>query len=138
MLSWNKKYLKHLNIGSYEIAALAIIALAVLLRIFLIVKGWPETDSDEGTMGLEAMHIAFRGEHPIFLYGQNYMGMIEAFVGALLACTYSGSRAGAPQEVASHGLWGLGTYCRARPVEPFTCLSIYSDGRADPGDILLA
>ena len=84
MLSWNKKYLKHLSIGSYEIAALAIIALAVLLRIFLIVKGWPETDSDEGTMGLEAMHIAFRGEHPVFLYGQNYMGMIEAYVGALL------------------------------------------------------
>ena len=84
MLSWNKKYLKHLSIGSYELAALLIIALAALLRIFLIVKGWPETDSDEGTMGLEAMHIAFRGEHPVFLYGQNYMGMIEAYVGALL------------------------------------------------------
>src|ERR1700730_6025442 len=84
MLSWNKKYLKHLSIGSYEIAALVIIALAVLLRIFLIVKGWPATDSDEGTMGLEAMHIAFRGEHPVFLYGQNYMGTIEAYLGALL------------------------------------------------------
>src|SRR5437588_2868002 len=35
-------------------------------------------------MGVEAMHIAFRGEHPVFLYGQNYMGMIEAYVGALL------------------------------------------------------
>jgi hypothetical protein len=45
MLSWNKKYLKYLSIGSYEIAALVIIGLAVLLRIFLIVKGWPETDS---------------------------------------------------------------------------------------------
>lgn len=84
MLSWNKKYLKRLRINSYELAALVIIALAVLLRIFLIVKGWPATDSDEGTMGLEAMHIAFRGEHPIFLYGQNYMGMIEAYVGALM------------------------------------------------------
>ena len=84
MSYWDKKYLKRLRINSYELAALVIIALAVLLRIFLIVKGWPATDSDEGTMGLEAMHIAFRGEHPIFLYGQNYMGMIEAYLGALL------------------------------------------------------
>jgi hypothetical protein len=54
------------------------------MRIVLIAQGWPETNSDEGTMGLEAMHIAFRGEHPIFLYGQNYMGMLEAYLGAVL------------------------------------------------------
>ena len=35
-------------------------------------------------MTLEARHIAFLGEHPIFLYGQNYMGTIEAYLGALL------------------------------------------------------
>src|SRR6266851_737422 len=84
MYHWNKILLKRLRISYYGVAALVIIVLAVLLRIFLVVKGWPETDSDEGTMGLEAMHIAFRGEHPVFLYGQNYMGMIEAYVGALL------------------------------------------------------
>src|SRR5947209_20259377 len=84
MLPWNKIFLKRLRIGPYEVAALVIIALAVLLRLILTARGWPETDSDEGTMGLEAMHIAFRGEHPIFLYGQNYMGMIEAYLGALL------------------------------------------------------
>src|ERR1700686_4825711 len=84
MSRWNTLYVKHLKSRPYEIAALIIIVLAVLLRIILIAKGWPETDSDEGTMGLEAMHIAFRGEHPVFLYGQNYMGMIEAYVGALL------------------------------------------------------
>jgi len=84
MSRWNKLSVKRLKFGPYEIAALIIIALAVLLRIFLISKGWPETDSDEGTMGLEAMHIAFRGEHPVFLYGQNYMGTIEAYLGALL------------------------------------------------------
>src|SRR5579863_8841358 len=54
------------------------------MRVVLIAQGWPETNSDEGTMGLEAMHIAFRGEHPIFLYGQNYMGMVEAYLGAAL------------------------------------------------------
>ena len=35
-------------------------------------------------MALEALHIAYRGEHPVFLYGQNYMGTIEAYLGALL------------------------------------------------------
>src|ERR1700730_11063300 len=84
MSRWNTLYVKRLKSHPYEIAALIIIALAVSLRIILIAKGWPETDSDEGTMGLEAMHIAFRGEHPVFLYGQNYMGMIEAYLGALL------------------------------------------------------
>src|SRR5947209_19241827 len=84
MSRWNKIYVKHLRIGPYEIAALIIIALAILLRILFIAHGWPETDSDEGTMGLEAMHIAFRGEHPAFLYGQNYMSTIEAYLGALL------------------------------------------------------
>jgi hypothetical protein len=45
MYHWNKFLLKRLRISSYGVAALVIIALAVLLRIFLIVKGWPETDS---------------------------------------------------------------------------------------------
>jgi hypothetical protein len=40
-------------------------------------------NGDEGTMGLEALHIAFRGEHPVFFYGQHYMGVIEAYIGAL-------------------------------------------------------
>ncbi len=84
MLDWNKLYLKRLKLGRYEVAAFAIIMFAVLLRIFLAAMGWPASDSDEGTMGLEAMHIAFRGEHPAFLYGQNYMGTIEAYVGAAL------------------------------------------------------
>lgn len=83
-MSRSQKILQRFRIGPYELAALGIIAFTVLLRILLIANGWPETDSDEGTMGLEAMHIAFRGEHPVFLYGQNYMGMIEAYVGAFL------------------------------------------------------
>jgi hypothetical protein len=28
------------------------------------------------------MHIAFQGQHPVFLYGQNYMGVLEAYVAA--------------------------------------------------------
>ena len=33
-------------------------------------------------MGLEALHIASKGAHPIYLYGQNYMGVGEAYLGA--------------------------------------------------------
>ena len=35
-------------------------------------------------MGLEALHIAYKGEHPIYLYGQNYMGVAEAYLGAMM------------------------------------------------------
>lgn len=59
-----------------------IVALALFLRLLLVALGWPTMDSDEGTMGLEALHILQRGEHPIFLYGQNYMGTAEAYLGA--------------------------------------------------------
>src|SRR5262249_12939875 len=45
---------------------------------------WPGTDSDDATMGLMAKHILTRGEHPIFFYGQSYMGTIEAYLGALM------------------------------------------------------
>jgi 4-amino-4-deoxy-L-arabinose transferase-like glycosyltransferase len=76
--------LKRIHIGLYGFCAIALIAIAALVRLVLLAQGWPGTNSDEGTMGLEAMHIAFRGEHPIFLYGQNYMGMVEAYVGAAL------------------------------------------------------
>ena len=29
-----------------------------------------------------AMHILYNGEHPIFFYGQNYMGTLEAYLGS--------------------------------------------------------
>jgi Dolichyl-phosphate-mannose-protein mannosyltransferase len=83
MLPW-KLYMKRLRIGPHELVACAVIACAVILRLVLTANHWPSTQSDEGTMGLEAMHIAFRGEHPVFFYGQNYMGVVEAYLGALL------------------------------------------------------
>ena len=76
MFRWSTIRWKRPKVDSYEKIAFAIIALAVILRIVLVALHMPETNSDEGTMGLEAMHIAFRGEHPIFLYGQNYMGVL--------------------------------------------------------------
>lgn len=63
--------------------ALILIALAVVLRLALIARGWPLLDSDEGTMGLMAIHIEKLGEHPLFFYGQGYMGATEAYMAAL-------------------------------------------------------
>lgn len=75
-------HIKQIKIGGYGIAAIALIALAVLLRFVLIALGWPQHNSDESIMGLMALHITNRGELPIFFYGQAYMGATEAYIGA--------------------------------------------------------
>jgi hypothetical protein len=45
-------------------------------------RGWPALDSDEAIVGLMARHILYAGEHPIFYYGQHYMGPLEAYLTA--------------------------------------------------------
>ncbi len=77
-------YKKYRKLGWNQVTAIVIITAAVALRLVLIALGWPTSNSDEGTMGLEAMHIAFRGEHPVFFYDQSYMGVLEAYIGAAL------------------------------------------------------
>lgn len=56
----------------------------MLIRLGLLLLDWPSTDSDEGTIGLMALHIASRGERPLFFYGQTYMGPLQAYLGAAL------------------------------------------------------
>ncbi|HEX6110441.1 MAG TPA: hypothetical protein VFZ02_13590, partial [Ktedonobacteraceae bacterium] len=82
MLRGNIALMRNLKAGVYEKAAFGVIAVAILIRVLLIAYGWPNTESDEGVLDLMALHIAYRGEHPIFIYGQNYMGSLEAFLGA--------------------------------------------------------
>ncbi|GAC1625638.1 MAG: hypothetical protein NVS4B11_21730 [Ktedonobacteraceae bacterium] len=77
------KYFK-INIGVYELCAVVLIVLATTIRVTLAYQHWPLLNSDEGTMGIMALHIFSRGEHPIFFYGQNYMGATEAYLGAAL------------------------------------------------------
>jgi hypothetical protein len=74
--------IKQLKIGSYGIWACIIIVVATLLRIVLIAQGWPHSNADEDTMGVMGIHIAYKGEHPLFFYGQHYMGALEAYVSA--------------------------------------------------------
>ena len=75
--------MKHFKLDHHGLIALAIIAFGSVLRLVLDALGWPFSNSDEGTMGIMARHIAFRGEHPVLFYGQNYMGAIEAYLGAM-------------------------------------------------------
>jgi Dolichyl-phosphate-mannose-protein mannosyltransferase len=84
MSRWKGILLRFPRFSAYWIGALILIALAVAIRIKLISLGWPLLDSDEGTMGLMAFHIAFKGETPIFFYDQSYMGAAEAYLGAFM------------------------------------------------------
>ncbi|MEV4843743.1 hypothetical protein AB0K20_11060 [Micromonospora matsumotoense] len=53
-------------------------------RLVLTLLTVPAANSDEATFGLAAMHIAASREHPVFLYGQHYMGMVESYLAAPL------------------------------------------------------
>src|SRR5437660_9433249 len=66
----------------YGFAALGLIALGTGIRLILIAQGWPHTNSDEGTYGMMAINIAFHGDHPVFMYGQNYMGTLQSYIAA--------------------------------------------------------
>jgi hypothetical protein len=68
----------------YGAGAAGLIIIAILLRVILVLAGWPEFNSDEAFNGLAAMHIASLGEHPIFFYGQSYLGNVEGYLGSLL------------------------------------------------------
>ncbi|GAC1650944.1 MAG: hypothetical protein NVS4B9_41700 [Ktedonobacteraceae bacterium] len=74
--------MKYLKIDPYKLAATIIIASATGLRVLLAAFNWPPTNSDEGTMAIMAINIAYHGEHPYMYYGQDYMGVLEAYLGA--------------------------------------------------------
>jgi 4-amino-4-deoxy-L-arabinose transferase-like glycosyltransferase len=79
------KILKRLHyISPYERWMFASVAVAALLRYVLIYFHWPFTNSDEGVMGLLALHVAYQGDHPIFYYGQFYQGPLEGYAAAPL------------------------------------------------------
>lgn len=73
-----------LGLHALDVAAVTVIALSAAFRIVLILQGWPPLNSDEATNALMALHIAHHGELPIFVYGQAYVGAIEAYVAAAL------------------------------------------------------
>src|SRR5258708_13651338 len=60
----------------------ASVAIATLLRFILIYFHWPFTNSDEGNMGLVALHVAYQGDQRIFFYGAPYLGPLEGYAAA--------------------------------------------------------
>ena len=56
---------------------------ALLIRVWLIYHTHGVVDGDEAMVGIQAEHI-LRGEHPIYFYGQAYMGSLEAYLMAIL------------------------------------------------------
>ena len=71
-----RKLYKYLHFDPYGLGALCLIAHATVLRLLLI-SNWPVLNSDEGTMGLMALHIVNQGKIPLFFYGQGYVGSLE-------------------------------------------------------------
>ena len=58
---------------------IAIVALALTLKIALLAAGVVPFNSDEAIVALMARHI-LQGERPAFFYGQAYMGSLDAFL----------------------------------------------------------
>jgi hypothetical protein len=80
----NARLLKYIKKDIYRVYAAAIIAFAMGLRFLLVLLHWPMTNGDESIMEIMAYNIAYHGEHPLVFYGQKYMGVTEAYLGAIL------------------------------------------------------
>ncbi|MFC4021178.1 hypothetical protein ACFOW4_24995 [Micromonospora sp. GCM10011542] len=63
------------------LTALALLA-GIGYRVWLLRHAAPPTNSDEATMGLAALHIARGQDFPVWFYGQQYMGTLEAYLAA--------------------------------------------------------
>lgn len=64
------------------LALAAALAVALSLRLYCATTAYCST-FDSATPGLMALNI-LKGERPLFFYGQDYMGSLEAYVAALL------------------------------------------------------
>ena len=83
-------YLKYLKAKQHAIYVIILILCAICLRVWLAASSWPLLNSDEGTIGIMALHIQ-QGARPIFFYGQNYMGALQAYVAAPLFSLFGAS-----------------------------------------------
>jgi len=80
-----------IKLNWYIIVFAALICISIILRVILAYNDWPYFDSDEGTLALMAHNILAYGEHPLVYYGQDYMGTIEAYLGAFFYSFLGGS-----------------------------------------------
>ena len=76
--------MKSISLRKSTLWMLVILCLALALRLLLFLLHWPVVNADESIMDLMARHIAYQGEHPLVFWGQNYMGTLQAYLGAAL------------------------------------------------------
>ena len=69
-------------IHKYILNPFTVIVLCLFIRLLLLLSGWPHSNIDESTVGEMAINIAYHGDHPVFFYGQNYMGALQAYLAA--------------------------------------------------------
>jgi hypothetical protein len=62
--------------------AAGLVALGTGYRLVLLLLHVPNTDGDESTIGLMALHIAQGRHFPAYFYGDDYMGAVEAYLAA--------------------------------------------------------
>jgi hypothetical protein len=72
-------YVRH----RYEFVFVGLMIVAIVLRLVLISNNWPAMNSDEAVMGLMAKHMAEGQGVPLVIYGQAYMGSLEAMLGSV-------------------------------------------------------
>jgi hypothetical protein len=75
------------------LALAGMLVVAAGLRLALVCLQWPESNSDEGTIGIMALHIANGRDFPNFYYGQSYMGSAQAYLAAVLFTPFGPSLA---------------------------------------------
>src|SRR5439155_5825599 len=98
--------------GWREVWLLAVLLSVAVPRAYVLVKSRSTLlDADEAVLGLMARHI-LHGHFPIFFYGQNYLGSIEAFWTAVLFALF-----GATPLVLKFG--ALSWFCALLPVQYF-------------------
>ena len=66
------------KVKSLPSALLLLLLFGASLRLWMLARGVPTLDSDEATFGLMALHVP-SGGWSVFMWGQPYMGSLEAF-----------------------------------------------------------
>ncbi|HEY3992502.1 MAG TPA: hypothetical protein VGM01_06425 [Ktedonobacteraceae bacterium] len=76
---------------------------AVIIRIWLIMRTHGTLDGDEALLGIQAEHI-LQGERPIYFYGIPYFGSLEAYAVAMLFALFGPSVAALRAETTTFSL----------------------------------
>lgn len=91
MTLYNKTKHTYKPLSSSIWSMITILCAATLLRLVMLWYHYPGLNSDQAILGLIGRHIVNKGEHPIFFYGQSYMGTAEGYLAALFFFIAGGS-----------------------------------------------